>query len=47
LGRIGGLLNQALRQVNSGRLAPELRPLIQTTLDTLAALRCELVNAEP
>jgi hypothetical protein len=47
LGRIGGLLNQALRQVNSGRLAPELRPLIQTTLETLAALRRELINSEP
>ena len=44
LGRIGGLLNQALRQVNSGRLAPDLRVLVETTLGVLSALRHDLVT---
>jgi hypothetical protein len=47
LGRIGNLLNQAVRHVNSGRLAPDLLPLIETTLETLVDLRRELVNARP
>jgi hypothetical protein len=47
LGRIGNLLNQALRQVNAGRLSPELRSLIQVTGETLAALRRDLVGAGP
>ncbi len=47
LGRIGNLLNQALRQVNAGRLAPDLRPLVETTLEMLAALRHDLVGGEP
>jgi hypothetical protein len=46
LGRIGNLLNQALRQVNAGRLAPDLRALIETTFETLRALRHDLVGGE-
>jgi hypothetical protein len=46
LGRIGNLLNQALRQVNAGRLAPDLRALIETTFETLRALRHDLVGDE-
>ena len=46
LGRIGNLLNQALRQVNAGRLAPDLRSLIETTLETLADLRHNLIGGE-
>jgi hypothetical protein len=46
LGRLGNLLNQAVRQVNAGRLAPELRPLIETTLQVIAELRRQLVSGE-
>jgi hypothetical protein len=44
LGRIANLLKQALRQVTSGRLAADLRPLIEQSLEIAASLRHELVT---
>jgi hypothetical protein len=44
LGRLGNLLNQAIRAVNAGRLAPGLAELIGETNAMLAEYREALLS---
>ena len=46
LGRIGNAVNQAVKKVNAGQLAPELRPLLEDLLHLLRELRNVLVVPE-
>lgn len=44
LARLGNLLNQAMRAVHGGRLAPDLRGLVGETLETLIHFRGVLLS---
>lgn len=44
LGRTANLVQQALRHVRSGRLSADLRPLLEDSLNLIAALRHALVT---
>jgi hypothetical protein len=46
LGRIGNLLNQAIRSVNTGRLAPDFRNLIESTLSLLTDYHRDLLRPD-